>query len=83
MNTQLNHLVARQRIADLQRPAEHARLATDAGTRRRGSRESNPVVCALPMPTAHPSPEAWPVPERAARLLDGALSQTPQRLLRQ
>jgi predicted NAD/FAD-dependent oxidoreductase len=59
MNAQLNHIVAQQRIADLQRPSEHARLATDAGTRRR---DSNRVVRALPMPTAHPSPEAWHVP---------------------
>jgi hypothetical protein len=60
MNPRLNYLLAQQRIADLHRAAEHARLATDAGTRRRDSRYSNPIVRALPMPTAHPSPEAWP-----------------------
>ena len=60
MNPHLNSILAQQRIAALQRAADHARLATNAGTRRRDSRDSNPVVHALPMPTAHPSPEAWP-----------------------
>jgi hypothetical protein len=60
MNAQLNYIVAQQRIDDLQRAAERARLARDASTRRRNSRDSNPIVRALPMPTAHPSPEAWP-----------------------
>jgi hypothetical protein len=60
MNPQLNYILAQQRIADLPRAAEHARLATDAGTGRRDSRDSSPIVRALPMPTAHPSPEAWP-----------------------
>jgi hypothetical protein len=56
----LQCILAQQRIADLQRAAEHARLVTDAGTRRRDARDLSPVVRALPMPTAHPSPEAWP-----------------------
>ena len=60
MNPHLYDILAQQRIADLQRAAEHARLATDAGAGRRDSRDSSPVVRALPMPTAHPSPEAWP-----------------------
>jgi hypothetical protein len=81
MNAQLNYILARQRIADLQRAADHARLATDAGTRRRDSRDSNPIVRALPMPTAHPSPEAWPDAHRAARemLLAVAPDHTPTR----
>jgi hypothetical protein len=66
MNAHLNHILAQQRIADLQRAADHARLATNAGTRRRDSRDSYPVVHALPMPTAHPSPEAWPAAGLAA-----------------
>ena len=74
MNAHLNHILAQQRIADLQRAADHARLATDAGTRRRDARDSSPIVRALPMPTAHPSPEAWP----AAGLPVGT-SPTPAR----
>jgi hypothetical protein len=63
MNPNLNYIRAQQRIADLQRAADHARPAMDAATRRpdsRDSRDSSPIVRALPMPTAHPSPEAWP-----------------------
>jgi hypothetical protein len=60
MNPHLHHILAQQRIADLQRAAEHARLVTGAGLRRRDSPASYPMVRALPMPTAHPSPEAWP-----------------------
>jgi hypothetical protein len=66
MNPHLNSILAQQRIADLQRTAEHARLATDAVTQRRDWRDSNPIVRALPMPTAHPSPEAWPDASLAA-----------------
>jgi hypothetical protein len=66
MNAHLNYILAQQLIADLQRAAEHARLATDAGNRRRDSRDSSPIVHALPMPTAHPSPEAWPAAGLAA-----------------
>ena len=66
MNPHLNYLLAQQRFADLQRAADHARLATAAGARRRDSGDSSPVVRALPMPTIHPSPEAWPDPQRAA-----------------
>jgi hypothetical protein len=60
MNPHLQHILAQQRIADLQRAADHARLVTEASARRRDSRDSYPIVRALPMPTAHPSPEAWP-----------------------
>ncbi len=67
MNAYLHYLLAQQRIADLQRAAERARLATDAGADRRDSRDWSPIVRALPMPTAHPSPEAWPDAQRAAR----------------
>ena len=68
MNAHLNYIVAQQRIADLQRAAERARLATDARTGRRDSRDATAIVRALPMPTAHPSPDAWP----AASLPAGA-----------
>jgi hypothetical protein len=44
MNVQLNYIVAQQRIADLHRAAEHARLVRDAATGRGGSRESNPIT---------------------------------------
>ena len=44
MNPHLNYLLAQQRIADLQRAADHARLATDAGTRRHDSRDSSPIT---------------------------------------
>ena len=74
MNPHLYDILAQQRIADLQRAAEHARLATDAGAGRRDSRDSSPVVRALPMPTAHPSPEAWP-----AASLPAGTSPTPAR----
>jgi hypothetical protein len=39
MNAQLNYIVAQQRIADLQRAAERARLASDAGAVRRNSNQ--------------------------------------------
>jgi len=74
MNAQLTYILAQQRIADLQRAAERARLATDASTVRRNSRDLNPIVRALPMPTAHPSPEAWP-----AASLPGGRSPTSAR----
>ena len=81
MNAHLHYLLAQQRTADLQRAAERARLATDAGADRRDSRDSSPIVRALPMPTAHPSPEAWPDAKRAARemLLAVAPDQTLKR----
>jgi hypothetical protein len=71
MNPHLHDTLAQQRIADLQRVAEHARLVTGAGTR---PRDSSPIVRALPMPTAHPSPEAWP-----AASLPAGTSPTPPR----
>jgi hypothetical protein len=74
MNPDLNSILAQQRIADLQRAADRARLATVAGTRRRDSHDSNPIVRALPMPTAHPSPEAW-----LAASLPAGTSPTPAR----
>jgi hypothetical protein len=74
MNPHLHYILAQQRVAELQRAAERARLATDADTRRRDSRDSNPIVRALPMPTAHPSPEAWP-----AASLPAGTSPTPAR----
>jgi hypothetical protein len=86
MNTRLNYILAQQHIAELQRAAERARLATDAGTRRYESRDSHdshdlsPIVRALPMPTAHPSPEAWPDANLTAGYEPGA--GPPQRPLR-
>jgi hypothetical protein len=74
MHPHLIYLLAQQHIADRQRAAEHARLAADAGARRRDSRDLSPIVCALPMPTAHPSPEAWP-----AAGLPAGTSPTPAR----
>jgi hypothetical protein len=68
MDPHLHYILAQQRVADLQRDAEQARLATDAGTRRSDSRDLRPTVRALPSPTAHPSPEAWPDAQRAADL---------------
>ena len=44
MNPQLNYILAQQRIADLQRAADHARLATDASNRRRDTRDSRPIA---------------------------------------
>ena len=44
MNPQLNHLLARQHIADLQRSADRARPASEVDARRRGSRDSNPIA---------------------------------------
>jgi hypothetical protein len=48
MNAELHYILAQQRIADHQRAAEHARLATDAGTGRRDSRDP---VLAMSAPT--------------------------------
>jgi hypothetical protein len=66
MDPHLRYILTQQRVADLQRDAEQARLARDARTRRRDSRDLGPIVRALPTPTAHPSPEAWPDAQRAA-----------------
>ena len=44
MNPHLHYILAQQHIADLQRAANHARLATDAGTRRRDARDSRPIT---------------------------------------
>jgi hypothetical protein len=44
MNAQLNHLVAQQRIADLHRAAERARVTTSAGAGPSNSRVSHPVT---------------------------------------
>jgi hypothetical protein len=62
MHAQLNYIIAQEHVADLQRAAERTRLASDARTGRRRSRDRGPIVRALPTPTAHPSPEAWPAP---------------------
>jgi hypothetical protein len=39
---QLNHIAAQERIAELHRAAQRARLAREAATERRNSRECNP-----------------------------------------
>jgi hypothetical protein len=44
MNAQLNHILAQQRVSDLRRTAERARLQTDTAPRRRDSRDSHPVT---------------------------------------
>jgi hypothetical protein len=44
MNPQLNYMLARQHIADLQRSADRARMASEVDARRRGSPDSNPVT---------------------------------------
>ena len=44
MNPHLHNILAQQRTADLQRAADHARLAKDAGTRRRDARDSSPIT---------------------------------------
>jgi hypothetical protein len=44
MNPQLNYLLARQHIADLQRNADRALLASEVDARRRGSPDPNPVA---------------------------------------
>lgn len=44
MNPQLNYMLARQHISDLQRNADRARLAREVDARRRGLRDSNPIT---------------------------------------
>ena len=42
--SQLHYIVAQERIADLHRAAQRARLATEAATERRDSGECNPIT---------------------------------------
>jgi hypothetical protein len=44
MNTQLNNILAQQRIANVRRAAERTRLAGGADAPRRSWRDSNPVI---------------------------------------
>jgi hypothetical protein len=44
MNHQLNYMLALQHIADLQRSADRARLASEVDARRRDSPDSNPIT---------------------------------------
>ena len=44
MNSELTYIVAQQRVAELQLAARRARLATEAATERRNSRECNPIT---------------------------------------
>jgi hypothetical protein len=62
MNPHLHYILAQQRIADLQRPADHARLATDAGTRRRDARDASPITrlgAQLARPVARLCPKGY------------------------
>jgi hypothetical protein len=70
MHAQINYIIAQEHVADLQRAAERTRLASDAPTGRRRLRHRGPIVRALPMPTAHPSPDAWPAPSRPSGCTD-------------
>lgn len=44
MNPELHDMLARQHIADLQRHADHTRLASEVDAPRRGSPDSNPIT---------------------------------------
>jgi hypothetical protein len=61
MNAQLNYIVAQQRIAELQRASERARLAKDAGTGGRDARDSS-LITRLSTQLARLT--AWLVPTR-------------------
>jgi hypothetical protein len=41
---QLHHIVTQERIAELHRAGRRARLATEAATARRNSRECSPIT---------------------------------------
>jgi hypothetical protein len=44
MNPELNYIVAQQRVTELHHAGQRARLATEAATERRNSRECNPIT---------------------------------------
>jgi hypothetical protein len=44
MNPELTYIVAQQRVAELHRAGRRARVATEAATERRNSRECNAVT---------------------------------------
>jgi hypothetical protein len=44
MNVQLNHMIAQQRSAELQRAGERARLASEVPAERRNSPDPNPIT---------------------------------------
>ena len=44
MNAQLNHMIARQRSAELHGAGEQARLASELSAGQRSSRDPNPVI---------------------------------------
>ncbi len=59
---QLHYVLAHERIAELHRAAQHARLATEAATERRNSRDGNPITrlgAPLARLTARLAP-SWP-----------------------
>lgn len=61
MNTQLNHMIARQRSTELERAGERARLASEVSAGQRSSRDPNPVT-RLSAHLAHLA--AWSAPTR-------------------
>jgi hypothetical protein len=59
---QLHYILAQERIAELHRAAQRARLATEAATERRNSRDCNPITrlgARLARLTARLAP-SWP-----------------------
>jgi hypothetical protein len=59
---QLHYILAQERIAELYRAAQRARLATEAATERRNSRDCSPITrlsARLARLTARPAP-SWP-----------------------
>jgi hypothetical protein len=55
MNHQLNHMLARQHIADLQRNADRARRASEVDARRRGSNLMTRLSARISRLTARPA----------------------------
>ena len=83
MNHQLNHMLARQHIADLQRNADRARLASEVDARRRGSPDANPIA-RLNARISRLTPRAAPTglrnandPARSPRTRDPVLDMSP------
>ncbi len=83
MNPQLNYMLARQHIADLQRNADRARLASEVDARRRGWPDSNPItrlnarfsrLTPRPAPTG---PRNANDPARPPRTRDPVLAMSP------
>lgn len=83
MNPQLNYMLARQHIADLQRKAVRARLASEVDARRRGSPDSNPITrlnARISRLTPRPAPTGLrnaSDPARPPRTRDPVLDMSP------